>query len=112
MSDEPTTDMTVEEFITRAKSGRDRVRVDDRTELQGWIAWDGNQPDVVLFSHVPVVCPNVPIPKNKIDRIRLGNTYQCWGSLRQMWLATIYLKPAEGEDGTTLQRLHASTTSL
>jgi hypothetical protein len=107
MSDESRSNITVEQFIERvAKAKASTTQFSDQgTELRGWIAWDGNRPDVVLFTPVPLACPSTPIPKDQIASLRPGNTTKCWGELGQMWDAIVYLKPSVSAEAKFFERL-------
>lgn len=73
------------------------------TVLEGFVSWDSTNPDVIFFApggagmaYPP--CPNYPIPKDKLENIKIGSTYACIGAARQMWSATIQLKAHRSEE--------------
>lgn len=73
-------------------------------EMRGYIAWDGDRPEVVLFGYSPLACPNIPIPKDRIENMRLGSTHLCFGGAAggRMWDATVYLKPPDQKNAEAL----------
>ncbi len=93
---------TVDDFIAVASNAG--------LVLEGFIAWDQSKPDVVLFSPQFPICPNIAIPKDKIDKLEWRRTWPCTGvaGSGQMWDATIRLKAAESEEGKLLTAIISS----
>src|SRR5262245_57059589 len=65
--------------------------------LQGYVAFDSQYPDAILYGTNPIRCPTASIPKDRIAGIRLGTMRRCVDEngvpLNSMWSATVFLNP-------------------
>jgi hypothetical protein len=60
--------------------------------LKGYIAFDSDNPHVILYGTSPFICPAMPISRDLIEALQLGSTHPCAGHGMQMWDAKILLK--------------------